>query len=174
MNRGIYGESHETWDIGVRSFCAAVGQRQLRQRRAGIAGVLSGEPARPQRRGPADALPSSVRTMLGCLITYRLLRLARTFFSSHSKDKVIDCLSFEPYSDILRIRRAEGHFRSLFGYQRLLPIDRAGQFIFYIRQSREQWGEQLTFVENPSAFTTSSACPMCRTVSFEISTACVA
>ena len=44
---------------------------------------------------------------------YRLLRLARTFFSSHSYDKVIDCLSFEPYSDILRILRAEGHFQEL-------------------------------------------------------------
>jgi predicted RNA-binding protein len=58
---------------------------------------------------------------------YRLLRLARSFFSTHSYDKVTDCLSFEPYSDILRILHAEGHFREL------VRVSTVARRPFYVR-----------------------------------------
>jgi hypothetical protein len=39
---------------------------------------------------------------------YRLLRLGRKYFFQNSYQLVVDCLQFEPYSDILRILKLEG------------------------------------------------------------------
>jgi hypothetical protein len=44
---------------------------------------------------------------------YRLLRLARSYFSRNSYKDVIDCLEFEPYSDVLAILSREGLIRNL-------------------------------------------------------------
>jgi hypothetical protein len=39
---------------------------------------------------------------------YRLLRLLRLFFSKNHFEEVVDCLQFEPYTDLLRIVALEG------------------------------------------------------------------
>jgi predicted RNA-binding protein len=39
---------------------------------------------------------------------YRVLRLMRSFFSTHRYDLVVDCLEFQPYSDCLGIATREG------------------------------------------------------------------
>jgi hypothetical protein len=44
---------------------------------------------------------------------YRLLRLGRTFFATHRYELVVDCLQFEPYSDVLRVIHREGLIRNL-------------------------------------------------------------
>lgn len=44
---------------------------------------------------------------------YRTLRLARKYFSRNQYQEVVDCLEFEPYSDILRILKGEHLIRSL-------------------------------------------------------------
>src|SRR5207245_1287026 len=44
---------------------------------------------------------------------YRILRLCRRFFSQRCYRKVVNCLQFEPYSDVLAILRREGIIRNL-------------------------------------------------------------
>jgi hypothetical protein len=39
---------------------------------------------------------------------YRVLRLMRSFFSTHQYDVVVDCLEFQPYSDCLGVVAREG------------------------------------------------------------------
>ncbi len=45
---------------------------------------------------------------------YRLLRLTRSFFKNRKYRYVIDCLNFEPYSDILNIVAKEGLIKELY------------------------------------------------------------
>ncbi len=58
---------------------------------------------------------------------YRILRLARRFFRSQRYELVLDCLQFEPYSDVLRIIEREG----LIGRLRRVRIP--GRRPFFIR-----------------------------------------
>lgn len=44
---------------------------------------------------------------------YRTLRLVRSFFSRQNYEYVLDCLQFEPYSDVLRIAEREGVIREV-------------------------------------------------------------
>jgi len=39
---------------------------------------------------------------------YRLLRLGRAYFSRNRYERIIDCLQFPPYSDVLQILAREG------------------------------------------------------------------
>jgi predicted RNA-binding protein len=55
---------------------------------------------------------------------YRVLRLARRFFSRNSYTLVVDCLQFVPYSDILRILQREKILRRLSRG----PVTRSRQF----------------------------------------------
>jgi hypothetical protein len=58
---------------------------------------------------------------------YRILRLARGFFKRCAFTTVIDCLSFEPFSDIIRIIQKEG----LIG--KIVTIKIPGKRPFYVR-----------------------------------------
>jgi predicted RNA-binding protein len=58
---------------------------------------------------------------------YRILRLARRFFSRNSYDEVIDCLQFQPYSDVLEILLREQRICRL----SRVPVSRSRQF--YLR-----------------------------------------
>jgi hypothetical protein len=58
---------------------------------------------------------------------YRVLRLARRFFSRNSYKLVIDCLQFQPYSDILSILQRERILKRITRG----PVSRSRQF--YIR-----------------------------------------
>lgn len=60
---------------------------------------------------------------------YRLLRLLREFLDRHNYSRVIDCLSFEPYSDLLRITHREKRF----GRLQIAPKRRTRRF--YVRQA---------------------------------------
>jgi hypothetical protein len=55
---------------------------------------------------------------------YRLLRLARGYFSAKKYSSVFDCLQFEPYSDVLRIIAGEGAISNLVR----LPLMRPAHF----------------------------------------------
>ena len=71
--------------------------------------------------------PSVVAYSAGVPDVYRLLRLARSFFSDRSYETVFDCLQFEPYSDVLRIVHREGLIRNL------TRVSIPGRRPFYIR-----------------------------------------
>ena len=74
--------------------------------------------------------PAVVRYDAGVPDIYRLLRLLRTFFATRRYRYVVDCLEFQPYSDLLQIVKREGLITDL---RRLgSPRGRA----FYIRQPR--------------------------------------
>ncbi|MDZ4110396.1 MAG: DUF5591 domain-containing protein [Brevundimonas sp.] len=58
---------------------------------------------------------------------YRLLRLLRAFLKTQRYHRVVDCLSFEPYSDLLRICQSE----CLFAELAVVPKPRVRRF--YVR-----------------------------------------
>jgi uncharacterized protein DUF5591 len=58
---------------------------------------------------------------------YRLLRLLRDFLASRRFQRVVDCLEFEPYCDLLRIAHREGLFAEL------LPVKKTRLRRFYVR-----------------------------------------
>lgn len=58
---------------------------------------------------------------------YRILRLIRTYFGKMQYECVLDCLQFEPYSDVLRIAEREGIIK------KIQKIQVPSQKHFYIR-----------------------------------------
>jgi len=59
------------------------------------------------------SLPQVLYYDAGVPDIYRILRLARDFFKRCQYSLVIDCLTFEPYSDVLRIVQREGLIKEL-------------------------------------------------------------
>jgi hypothetical protein len=79
-------------------------------------------------------LPEEVWTMpqvlaydAGVPDIYRILRLSRSYFAKNRYEVVVDCLQFEPYSDILRIIQREGLI------ERLTKIRIPAQKPFHLR-----------------------------------------
>ncbi len=58
-------------------------------------------------------LPQVLAYDAGIPDIYRILRLARGYFKRNHYELVLDCLQFEPYSDILRIMRNEGAIENI-------------------------------------------------------------
>jgi hypothetical protein len=58
---------------------------------------------------------------------YRILRLARRFFKRCAFTTVIDCLNFEPFSDVLRIVQKEGFI------EKIKVVKIRGRRPFYVR-----------------------------------------
>jgi hypothetical protein len=59
------------------------------------------------------SMPQVIAYNAGVPDIYRILRLGRAFFGMAKYSLVIDCLQFEPYSDVLNILRMEGVIRKL-------------------------------------------------------------
>jgi hypothetical protein len=72
-------------------------------------------------------MPQVMNYNAGVPDIYRILRLVRTYFKRAQYKRIIDCLHFEPYSDILRIAQREGLI------QEIVKIKIPGVRHFYIR-----------------------------------------
>jgi hypothetical protein len=70
-------------------------------------------------------LPQVLRYDCGVPDIYRILRLGRAYFGRVNYDCVVDCLQFEPYSDVLRILHSEGVIRQL----RRVAVPKSRQFV---------------------------------------------
>jgi hypothetical protein len=73
------------------------------------------------------SMPQVLAYNAGVPDIYRVLRLVRKFFGRADYGLVIDCLQFEPYSDVLRIAKREGIIREI------LKLKIPGRKQFYIR-----------------------------------------
>lgn len=58
-------------------------------------------------------LPQVMTYDAGVPDIYRILRLVRTYFREMQYECVLDCLQFEPYSDVLRIAEREGIIKKI-------------------------------------------------------------
>ena len=72
-------------------------------------------------------LPQVMTYDAGVPDIYRTLRLIRTYFGKMRYECVLDCLQFEPYSDVLRIAEGEGIIK------KIQKIRVPSQKHFYIR-----------------------------------------
>lgn len=72
-------------------------------------------------------LPQVMTYDAGVPDVYRILRLIRTYFGKMQYECVLDCLQFEPYSDVLRIAESEGIIK------KIQKIRVPSQKHFYIR-----------------------------------------
>jgi predicted RNA-binding protein len=70
-------------------------------------------------------LPQVMKYDAGVPDIYRILRLARSFFSKANYDCVLDCLQFTPYSDVLTIAHREGAIKEL----RKIPVPKKRHFV---------------------------------------------